>query len=303
MLRRRTVLTAGLGLLGACDQRPAGDQRPAPVDSATAPGAPRDLVALALADRARTIHDAPPPSATASTPLLFAADLGSARTWDSHSLAVHADGRACLRRIRTAVTTTLARDELDRLDIPMAEFTGDARSRYTDGNRHGRPRTFHGHARQIAIVGDPAHLPPALHALDAEVSRLVDRIAATTSTTDDRLLVWHAREHLAVHGAFDDELWVFADGHLLLRRAEGTAIPTFTTRRVTPAALAFLTVALDRPIAPTDTLKPVALALGTGHKFVLASIGRELAVQPGEAPSDGLGPVLRETEWLRGGFP
>lgn len=169
MLRRRTVLTAGLGLLGACDPHPA------PVDAAAdATPDPDDLVALALADRARTIHDAPPPSAAASTPLLFAADLGSVRTWDSFSLAVHADGRACLRRLRTAVTAILARDELARIDIP---------------------------------------------------------------------------------------------------------------------------------IAPTDTLKPVALALGTGHKFVLASIGRELAVQPGNAPPDGLGPVLREAEWLRGAFP
>lgn len=291
MLRRRTVLTAGLGLLGACDPRPAD----------AAPDAAPDLVAIALADRARTIHDAPPPSATASTPLRFAADLGSVRTWDASSLAVHADGRVCLRRIRTAVTATLARDEIARIDASMAGLTGDARSRYTEGAHHGRTRTFHGHGKQIDIVGDPVRLPEALVDLDAEVARLVARLERTTAT-DPLLLVWHAREHLAVHGAFADELWVFADGHLLLRRAEGTAIPTFATRRVTPAALAFLTVALARPIAPTDTLKPVALALGTGHRFVLASIGRELVVQPGEGPPDGLGPVLREAEWLRGAF-
>jgi len=290
MLRRRTVLTAGLGLLGGCGPRPA------PADAA-----PVDLVDVALADRAATLHDALPPSAGPSTPVLLVADLGSVRTWDASSLALHTSGRACLRRIRTAVAATIEPDVLARIQAHLAAFTGDARSRYTDRAHHGRSRTYHAGGKQIAVVGAPDHTPASIAALDAEVGQFVDTMNGTTVPAE-RLLVWHAREHLAAVGAFDDELWVFADGHLILRRADGNALPTFTTRLVPPAALAFLTVALTRPIAATDTLKPVALALGTGHKFVLASLERELAVQPNEPPPPGLDAVLRETLWLRRAF-
>ena len=49
-------------------------------------------------------------------------------------------------------------------------------------------------------------------------------------------------------------------------------------------------------------MRPAVLAPGTGHKFLLASLEREMLVQPGEPLSPGLEAVLREALWLRRAF-